>query len=405
MSLAERRSALSLISSLFVLAVSVSPLAAAPSGPPIRIGGTLALTGGLAQTAIIHKIAGEIAIEQLNRGQGLIGRPVDWVLLDDQSKPDQTRTLYERLITVDKVDLLLGPYATASILSAIAVAQRYQKVMISCTLGIPSLSTYERHFPSQVTGPDPATTFPAFLLDALGSTGKPPKTIAIVTSKFPSVHFISVGARDVAAKRGVKEVLYLEYDAGTRDFAPIATRVKLANADFLWMGAIGVEGNMLLEALKKLDYTPRGHFYLFPSPGPMLQIPEGKYAFAVTSFGEHPPFLELKGAAEFVKAFREQAAKANLPYRGVETQAAGSYAAWQVLEAAVNETRSLDDKQLAQWLKTHRVDSILGKLRFDGPYNFGDSNIKIQQVQDGKWVVVWPKEWAAPGVKPVYQGP
>jgi branched-chain amino acid transport system substrate-binding protein len=404
MSLAELLRCLAILTMSCALSFPVGALAA-PSGPPVRIGSTLALTGGLSQTAIIHKIASEIAIERLNRGQGLIGRPVEWVLLDDQSRPDQTRTLYERLVTVDKVDLLMGPYATASILSAIAVAQRHQKVMISCTLGIPSLSTYERHFPSQVTGPDPAMTFPAFLLDALASTGKPPKTIAIVTSKFPSVHFISVGARDVAAKRGVKEVLYLEYEAGTRDFAPIATRVKLANADFLWMGAIGVEGNMFLEALKKLDYTPRGHFYLFPSPGPMLQIPEGKYAFAVTSFGEHPPFLELKGAAEFVKAFREQAAKANLAYHGVETQAAGSYAAWQVLEAAVNETRSLDDKQLAQWLKTHRVDSILGKLRFDGPYNFGDSNIKIQQIQDGKWVVVWPKEWAAPGVKPVYQGP
>jgi len=86
--------------------------AAAPLGPPVRIGGTLALTGPLAPTALLHKIAGEIYVEEMNRGSGLLGRPVEWVL-DDQSKPEVTRSLYERLITVDKVDLLIGPYATS----------------------------------------------------------------------------------------------------------------------------------------------------------------------------------------------------------------------------------------------------------------------------------------------------
>src|SRR5713226_10300742 len=81
---------------------------AAPSGPPVRIGGTLALTGPLAATELLHKIAGEIYIDEMNRGNGLLGRPVEWVLLDDQSKAEVTRSLYKRLITVDRVDLLMG---------------------------------------------------------------------------------------------------------------------------------------------------------------------------------------------------------------------------------------------------------------------------------------------------------
>src|SRR5438309_9426148 len=109
--------------------------AAAPSGPPVRIGGTLALTGPLAATALLHKIAGEIYIDEMNRGNGLLGRPVEWILLDDQSKAEVTRSLYERLITVDKVDLLMGPYATNAILAAMAVAQRYQKMLIHHTVG------------------------------------------------------------------------------------------------------------------------------------------------------------------------------------------------------------------------------------------------------------------------------
>ena len=97
--------------------------AAAQGGPPIRIGSTLALTGGLAATGIVHKLVGEIYVEELNKRGGLLGRKVEWIVRDDQSRPDVTRTLYEQIITVDKVDLLMGPYATGSILSAMAVAQ------------------------------------------------------------------------------------------------------------------------------------------------------------------------------------------------------------------------------------------------------------------------------------------
>ncbi len=262
---------------------------AAPLGPPVRIGGTLALTGPLAPTALLHKIAGEIYVEEMNRGSGLLGRPVEWVL-DDQSKPEVTRSLCERLITVDKVDLLIGPYATSPILAAMAVAQRYQKMLVHHTFGLPHLAKYEMQFPTAAWGPEPNRTMPARIFDALAAVTNPPKTIAIVTSKFPSAQFTSAGARDVAAQRGLKVVLYLEYEFGTRDFGAIAARIKDANPDLLWVGALGLDGNQVLEELKKLDYTPPRHFHLFPAPGPLAVAPAGNLALSITQFEEHPPF-------------------------------------------------------------------------------------------------------------------
>ena len=94
------------------------------AGQPLRIGSTLALTGPLSATALTHKLVGEIYVEQLNKRGGLLGRRVEWIVKDDQSKPDLARTLYEQLVTSDKVDLLMGPYATGAILSAMGVAQR-----------------------------------------------------------------------------------------------------------------------------------------------------------------------------------------------------------------------------------------------------------------------------------------
>src|SRR5881394_154278 len=273
------------------------------SQAPIKIGSTLALTGPLAATSLVHKVVGEIYVEQLNKRGGLLGRPVEWIVKDDQSKADLARTLYEQLITSDKVDLLMGPYATGAILSAMGVAQRYNKVLVHHTFGIPSLAKYDAQFPTWSLGPDPAATFPNTLFDALAAQPKPPKTIAIVTSKFPSVHFMSLGAREVAKKRGLQEVLFLEWEFGNRDFGPIAARVKDANPDLVWIGAIGLEGNQLLDAMKKIDYTPPLHFYMYPAPGPMAQAPEGKNALAATIFEEHPPYLNNPGAAEFVKLF------------------------------------------------------------------------------------------------------
>jgi branched-chain amino acid transport system substrate-binding protein len=393
------RAIAALLAGLLCLATAGSP-APTPAGPsPVRIGSTLALTGPLARTAVLHRISGEIFVEQLNRRGGLLGRPVEWVLLDDESKPELTRTLYERLIGVDKVHLLMGPYATGAILTAMSVAKRHGKLLVHDTFGIPHLARYDRQFPTWALGPDPARTFPGSLLDALAATGKPPRTIAIVTSTFPSVHFMSLGAREVARQRGVREVLYQEFDFGTRDFASIAAHIREADPDVLWMGAIGLEANWLLDALQKLDYAPRIHFYLYPAPGPLALAPAGRHALSSTIFEEHPPFTSNAVAAEFVKRYRERAGRERLVYQAAELHAGLAYAAWQVLEAAVTGTRSLDDAVLAQWLRTHRVETIVGRLRFDGPNNSGEDLSKIRQVQDGRWVVVWPREFAPPGTR------
>ncbi|HEY2864483.1 MAG TPA: amino acid ABC transporter substrate-binding protein [Casimicrobiaceae bacterium] len=364
---------------------------------PIRIGSTLALTGPLAATSLVHKVVGEIYVEQLNKRGGLLGRQVEWIVRDDQSKPDLARTLYEQLVTADKVDLLMGPYATGAILSAMGVAQRYNKVLVHHTFGIPALAKYDMQFPAWSLGPNPAATVPATLFTALAASPRPPKTIAVVTSKFPSVHFMSLGAREVAKARGLNEVLFLEWDFGNLDFGPIAARIKDAKPDLLWVGAIGLEGNQLLEAMNKIDYLPQEHFYMYPAPGPMSKSPLARNALSMTMFEEHPPFTSAPGAAEFIRLYHERAAKAGIPDTSVEVQAAASYTAWQILEAGVRGANSLDDKAIGAWLRQNRVDTIQGRLRFDGPNNYGDDLMRVKQVQNGHWVTVFPKEYAAPG--------
>ena len=382
------------------LAAAVNPGAAwAQAGQPVKIGQALALTGAFAQTGLVHKIVSEYYVERLNKQGGLLGRKVEYLLLDDQSKPDVSRTLYERLITSDKVDLILAPYGTASILAAMGVAQRYKKVFIQNTMGVPSLATYEWQFSALVGGAEPQSSLPAKVLDAYASTGNPPKTLAIVTSKFPSTQDMAKGMQSVAKARGVKELAFLEYDVGNRDYGPIAARIKDADPDFMFVACLGVEGNQLLEALSQVGYSPKRHFYLYPS-GLLAALPAADRAMSLTSFEDVPPFTTPPEHAEFAKAFDAKAKEAGLPYPYVDSQAGNEYAGWQILVAAINATKSFDDKTLAEWLDKNSVDTIIGKRNFKGKFHTSESDQQsLRQVQKGRWVGVWPKEALTPGTK------
>lgn len=395
----SRRAVVAGLGGVAAWAVAGAAWAQAPAGAPIKIGQALALTGPFAQTGLVHKIVSEYYVDRLNKRGGLLGRPVAYTLYDDQSKPDVSRTLYEKLITSDNVDLILAPYGTASILAAMGVAQRYKKVFIQNTMGVPALATYEWQFSALVSGPDPSRSLPEKVLATYASTGNPPKTIAVVTSKFPSAEDMAKGMRAVADEHKLKEVAFLEYDTGTRDYGSIAARIKDADPDYMFVGCLGVEGNQLLEALTKIGYAPKRHFYLYPS-AVLASYAPAEGATSLTNFEDVAPYTSSPEAADFAKAFDEQAKAAGLPYPFVDSQAGNEYSGWQILVAAVNATKSLDDAKLAAWLDTAEVDTINGKRNFKGFHHTSEQDQQqIRQVQKGRWVTVFPQDHATPGAK------
>ncbi len=383
----------------FTMSAIAPAQAQQPTGKPIRIGQTLSLTGGFAQTGLAHRIASEIFVERLNAKGGLLGRPVEYVVLDDQSKPDISRTLYERLITADNVDLIIGPYGTANILAAMGVAQRYHKVFIENTLGQPQLATYEWHFSATIGGPDATSTLPVKVLDAYASTGNPPKKVLIVASKFPSANDMAKGMERALKARGTEELGMLEYEGGTRDFNSIAARVKDADPDLMFMASLGVEGSQLLEALNRIGYKPKRHFYLYPS-GVMAADPLADNALSYSAFEDVEPYISTPEGAAFAKEYDARAAKAGLPYPFADSQAGNEYAGWEILIAGVKATNSLDDKKIAEWLDKNEVENIEGKRDFSGRSHTTATDMQqLKQVQKGRWVTIWPLDKRTPGAQ------
>ncbi len=383
-----------------------------PEGEPIVIGGTLALTGPFAATAQIHEIAAEQYVEMLNENGGLLGRPVEWTVLDDESQADLSASLYERLITQDGVDLVMGPYGTGAITAAMQVAERYGYVFPHHTASLTYAYTYDKHFPTWFVGLNTHHTTPRKVFEAYQTLDDAPQSVTFVTNRFPGTDFLVYGvdqgegalregggALRVAEEMGLEVLEDLSFDLGTTDFSGIAQRVAAVDADLLFVGGLGVDGPNLLAALEQLDYKPRHQFHQWPAPGPMLQVGDlADGATSVTIFEPFEPYLSNPGAQELYQRFTAAAEAAGMSYTAPETQAGASWAAWQVLTAGVEGCQCLDHDEIAAWLLDNTIQTVQGEFNYRADeQNYGDDIQTVKQIQDGNWYVVWPPDHASEG--------
>jgi branched-chain amino acid transport system substrate-binding protein len=378
-------------------------------GEPIVVGSTLPLTGLLAATGVIHQITGDLFVERLNEQGGLLGRPVEWRLLDDESDTGRVSALYEQLITQEGVDLVIGPYATPNIVAAAAVAERHGYVLPQHTAVLAYALTYDCQFPAWSETGQPNEFVPNQVFDALESLPEPPQTIAFLTNQAGSTDYIShgapdvgddVGGVDIARQRGFEVVLDVSYPPEISDWVPIATQVRDADPDLIWMGALGVDPVGLIEALQQLDYDPRGLFALFPAPGPLLGLGDAaEGTLSVSIFEPNEPILERSSpeVREIVDAYQAAAQEADLPYTAMETQSVASWTAWEILVSGVEGAGTLEQEAICNHLLENGADTtFFGHIEFDPEQNnFWDSPEGVKQIQDGEWVMVWPPELAA----------
>jgi len=375
------------------------------SDKPIVVGSTLSLTGIFAATGKIHQIAGQEYVDRLNKNGGLLGRQVQWKVLDDQSDQAKVGQLYEQLISQDKVDLVIGPYATPNILSAMAVAQRHNYVLPQHTAVLAPQLTYSCQFPAWSYGPRPNEFIPTQLFDAVASLPDAPKRIAVVTSQSGSAAFVTdgfgsdkTGMLTIAPQKGLQVVANVHYPPTTSDWAPIAAQVRAAKPDLVVNNGLGVDAVNLLQAMKQLNYRPPMMFALFPAPGPLLGLGDLSAGTLTTSLFQPDQAGKLGGDVQaIVDDFQTRATAAKLPYPVFETQAAASWNAWDILADGVKAAGSLDQQKICDSLHADGAQTTFsGKVTFDpADHNFWPGTETLAQIQGGKWVTVWPQDKAA----------
>src|SRR5215813_2404456 len=212
--------------------------AVAQGGDPIRIGMSLALTGAGASPSKVINTALEIWRDDVNAKGGLLGRPVELVIYDDQSSPANVPNIYTKLITVDKVDLLLGPYGTNFVAPAMPAIIQHNKLTISFTaIGINDKFHYPKYFSMVSTGPEGVDSFSIGFFDLAAAQTPKPETVAILAADADFAQSAAHGAREEIKKHGFKTVYDKGYPPSTTDFAPVVRAVRATDPDILYIGA------------------------------------------------------------------------------------------------------------------------------------------------------------------------
>jgi branched-chain amino acid transport system substrate-binding protein len=359
-------------------------------GDPITIGISLPLTGDFSQPGGEAKRGYEIWAELTNETGGLLGRPVELIILDDASSQDTVVTDYNRLISQDEVDLLLGTFSSLLNIPASAVAERNQMVYVEPAGGSPDLfdDGYEYlFFAQQATAPHQADLFAQWVLSL--PEGERPTTAAYPTQDDPFAAPVIEGIRTQLEAGGIETVYETVYPPETTNFDTIAADIKASGAELVAEGAVFEDGIGIIRSFQKVGYSPE---VLFETSAPSnsgqfsdaigLDNTEGVF-YAVSWHQDTDTLLN----AVFVQRYQEKFEQ--LPAE----DAADAFAAAQVLQAAVEAVGEIDQVAIKDYLHANSVDTLLGTLSWDET-GAPEQAFLLAQWQGGAAEIVLPEEVA-----------
>lgn len=366
---------------LFLPGISLTVRA---SSAPIKIGGSLPLTGAYADTSLWVERGYRYWAEQVNASDGLLGRPVELIIYDDASQVDRGISLLERAITVDRVDLLLGGYPGTTAAAQMAVAERYRKVYVS--MG-GHMASFQRGFRYSFGAPPLMGEWwyeGAFQWLESMDPAERPKRAAAITANNAVGMAVRGGLADGLARSNIELVMDELYDLPLASAEPLVQRAKALDADMFIANGFFGDGVQTIRAMRALDYNPKlilqGIGSLIPEWVQELGE-DGNYVVSGTALHDKLPF---KGVEELNQVARERWGLRNAPEYFLF-----GYAWMQALQQGVEGAGSLNQDAIAQYLRTEGIDGIAGRMVFDErglPPAFSYTT----QVINGQVELIWP---------------
>ena len=353
---------------------------------PIRIGTSMALTGKYALQGGYGRDGYQLCQKHLNAQGGVLGRPLEFVIRDDASDEKTAMSIYEKLITEDGVDAVIGPYSSPITDAVADVTEKHRRVMIAPMAGTTSLWEKGRKYLVMVISSVELT--PEGFVDLAARQGL--KTIAMLTEDGLVAKAAAKGAGELSRKKNIDVVFSETYPKATKDFAPILMRVKAAKPDsFVIATQIFDELIMITRQTKDVDLNVK-MFASLPYGGlPDYQKRLDKAAEFVYSATFWEPSLPYPGNREFVAAYEKEF------NRAPALQAANAYAGCQLFVEAARRAGSVDSDKLREALLKLKTKTILGDFGIDERGFQIAQKAVTTQWQDGKQVIVWPDEVAA----------
>ena len=379
-----------LLGGTLALAVLVGLVAAAAAQQPIRIGASLSLTGTYAALGQNQHRGYQLCTKHVNETGGVLGRKIEFVLYDDQSQPATGVRLYEKLITQDKVDAIMGPYSSAITEAVANVNEKYRMPMVAPMASTTAIFKKGRKFIFMMQSA--AEVYLEGLIDVAAKKGL--KTVAIINEDTLFPKATVQGTIELAKQKGLQVVFVESYPKGNTDFSAILTKVRAANPDVLGAATYFDDAVAITRQMKELNVNPKMYGVTVGGDLPTFYQLLGKNAEFVYGATQWEPELPYPGAKEFVVSH-----SAEFPGRDISYHSAGGYAGCQILVEAIKRAGSLDSEKIrSEILKMDTTTAYGGFKVDDGGFQLTHKMV-VFQWQEAKKVIVWPDELAVGKVR------
>jgi branched-chain amino acid transport system substrate-binding protein len=334
---------------------------------PIKVGFSMALTGAIAGNGKAALLATQMWADDQNAKGGLLGRPIELIYYDDQSNPSLVPGIYTKLLDIDKVDLVISGYGTNIIGPAMPVVMKHNKVFMSLAgLRVNEQFRYDKYFQIQPLGPDAHLTFAQGFFEVAMTMDPRPKTVAIsvADSEFPQT--AAIGAREWAKKYGLDISYDRSFPANAVDFAPIVRAIQAAKPDIVYISCFPPNTIGIVRSVREAGFKPRliGGGMVGPQYAAAKQQ-LGPLLNGFVSFEDYvpEPTTNFPGIREFVSRYKPKATAAGVDALGYYLPPF-SYAGMQIIAAAMEATKGLDQNKMADYIHKATHHTIVGDVRF-----------------------------------------
>jgi branched-chain amino acid transport system substrate-binding protein len=384
---------------LGVLLLTASGIALAQQ--TVKIGMSMPQTGSLGAGGQAALLALRMWVEDVNAKGGLLGRKVEFIVYDDQTNPALTPQIYTKLLDVDKVDLLIAPYGTVPTAPIMPlVKQRGLLLMGNFSFQVNRTVKHDMWFNNSPW--NDAASWSAGFLQAGQKVGA--RSIAILAADQEFAQNLANGARELAKKAGLKTVYDQNYPPATVDFSAMIRAIRAAKPDMVFVMSYPNDSVAIVRAVNEIGVGESVKLFGGGMVGLQFtpnMVSLGSSLNGIVNYNSYVPGIKYPGVEEFLARYAKRAAEAKVDPLGFYLPPF-NYAIGQMLEQAINATRSLDHKVLADYFRKNEMKTIVGPIRFgpDGEW----ANARVVQAQfrgvvdknmdqfrqPGKQVVLYP---------------
>ena len=366
-----------------------APATEAPTTAPeqaIKIGASLPLTGDFSEPGTAAKKGYELWVDVTNAAGGLLGRQVEFVLYDNASDPDTAVADYERLITEDKVDLVVGPFSSRLVIPTSEVAAKYGYAFPEPAGGAPDVfnrGLTNIFFAQPAPSAEQAIPFANFILGLPEDVR--PKTFAVITNDDPFSVSVVESVEQLLTAGGLSVVLKETYPPDTQDFSSLAAKVADLDPDLIVGGTQFEDSVGQIKAYQQAGYQPRGAVF---TTGPGLPK-EFNEALGTATEGVFAPISWFEESTtetnpEFVAAYHDKYGD-----DPIAEDSANAFTVGQVLQQAIESTQGIDNAALIEEMHSATFTTVVGPLAFD-EVGKPKGSYMVLQWQGGEIVVVGP---------------